>query len=34
LLERKCVAYIVSEAKTKAVSKPLSEWQAEQDKGE
>ncbi len=34
LLERKCVEYIVSEAKTKAASKPLSEWQAEQDKGE
>ncbi len=34
LLERKCVEYIVSKAKTKSVSKPLSVWQAEQDKGE
>jgi len=31
LLERKCVEYIVSQAKTKAVSKPLSVWQNEQD---
>lgn len=31
LLERKCVLYIVEQAKTKAVSKPLSEWQAEQE---
>ena len=31
LLERKCVAYIVSQAKTAHVSKPLSEWQKEQD---
>ena len=30
LLERKCVQYIAQEAKTTAVSKPLSEWQAEQ----
>ncbi len=34
LLERKCIEYIVSEAKTKPVKKPLSEWQAEQEKGE
>ncbi|MFQ5582424.1 MAG: trigger factor [Mariprofundaceae bacterium] len=31
LLERKCVAYIVSQAKTKQVSKSLSAWQDEQD---
>jgi len=31
LLERKCIEYIVSQAKTRAVSKPLSEWQAEQE---
>ena len=30
LLERKCVAYIASQAKTKAVSKSLSAWQEEQ----
>ncbi|MFQ5345226.1 MAG: trigger factor [Mariprofundus sp.] len=33
LLERKCIEYIVSEAKTTAVEKPLSEWQAEQEQG-
>jgi len=33
LLERRCVEYIVSEAKTKAVSKALSDWQAEQEQG-
>lgn len=31
LLERRCVEHIVSEAKTKAVTKPLSVWQAEQE---
>jgi len=31
LLERKCVQYIVDQAKTKPVTKPLSEWQAEQE---
>jgi len=31
LLEQRCVTHIISEAKTKAVSKPLSEWQKEQD---
>ncbi|GAV19725.1 trigger factor [Mariprofundus micogutta] len=31
LLERKCVQYIVDQAKTGAVSKPLSEWQGEQE---
>jgi len=31
LLERKCIAYIASEAKTKAVTKALSAWQAEQE---
>jgi len=31
LLELACIEYIVSEAKTKAVSKQLSEWQQEQD---
>jgi len=31
LLERKCIAYIASEAKTKAVTKALSIWQAEQE---
>ncbi|MFQ5518736.1 MAG: trigger factor [Mariprofundus sp.] len=30
LLERKCVQYIVDQAKTGSVSKALSEWQAEQ----
>lgn len=34
LLERKCVEYIVSQAKTKQVEKPLSEWQKEQEAGE
>jgi len=31
LLEQRCVAHIVTEAKTKDVSKPLSEWQQERD---
>ncbi|MDX8395276.1 MAG: trigger factor [Mariprofundaceae bacterium] len=31
LLERKCVEYIISVAKTKAVNKPLSDWQSEQE---
>ncbi|OIO71304.1 MAG: trigger factor [Zetaproteobacteria bacterium CG1_02_53_45] len=31
LLERKCVQYIVDQAQTSSVSKPLSEWQGEQD---
>jgi len=31
LLERKCIEYIVSEAKTKPVTKALSAWQAEQE---
>jgi len=31
LLERKCVQYVVDQAKTTSVSKPLSEWQAEQE---
>ena len=31
LLERRCVEYIVSQAKTKAVTKPLSVWQDEQE---
>ena len=31
LLERRCVDYIVAQAKTKAVTKPLSVWQAEQE---
>jgi len=31
LMERKCIAYLVSKAKTKAVSKSLSAWQAEQE---
>jgi len=34
LLERKCVEFIVSKAKTKSVNKPLSVWQQEQEKGE
>ena len=33
LLERKCIAYIVSKAKAKAVSKSLSAWQSEQEQG-
>lgn len=33
LLERKCVEYIVSQAKTKAVSMSLNAWQESQDKG-
>jgi len=31
LLERRCVEFIVSQAKTKGVTKPLSVWQAEQE---
>ena len=31
LLERKCIEYIVSEAKTKTITKALSDWQAEQE---
>ncbi|ATX81399.1 trigger factor [Mariprofundus ferrinatatus] len=31
LLERQCVEHIVSKAKTKSVTKPLSVWQAEQE---
>lgn len=31
LLERKCIDYIVSQAKTTPVTKPLSEWQEEQE---
>ncbi|MDQ6996682.1 MAG: trigger factor [Mariprofundus sp.] len=31
LLERKCIEYIASEGKTRAVTKALSEWQAEQE---
>jgi len=31
LLERKCIEYIASQAKTKAVTKALSDWQAEQE---
>jgi len=31
LLERRCVEFIVSQAKTKGVTKPLSDWQAEQE---
>ncbi|MDQ6969511.1 MAG: trigger factor [Mariprofundus sp.] len=31
LLERKCINYIVEQAKTKAASKSLSDWQAEQE---
>jgi len=31
LLERKCVQFIVDQAVTTSVSKPLSEWQGEQD---
>jgi len=31
LLEQRCVTHIVTEAKTKDVSKPLSEWQQERD---
>jgi len=31
LLERKCVGYIVEQAKTKAVSQSLSDWQATQE---
>ncbi len=31
LLERKCINYIVDQAKTKAASKSLSDWQAEQE---
>ncbi|PIQ40141.1 MAG: trigger factor [Thalassolituus sp. CG17_big_fil_post_rev_8_21_14_2_50_53_8] len=31
LLERRCVDYVVAQAKTKAVTKPLSVWQAELD---
>ena len=34
LLERKCIAYIVSQAKTTAANKALSVWQQEQDKGD
>jgi trigger factor len=34
LLERKCVAYIVSQAKTTAVSKALSVWQQEQEQNQ
>ncbi len=34
LLERKCIAYIVSQAKTKAASKALSVWQQEQEKNQ
>ncbi len=34
LLERKCVEYIASEAKTKAVIKALSDWQAEQEQSQ
>jgi len=34
LLERKCVAYIVSQAKVKQVSKALSVWQKEQESAE
>lgn len=33
LLERKCVEYIVSQAKTKAVSMSLKQWQESQDNG-
>ncbi|MDQ6982460.1 MAG: trigger factor [Mariprofundus sp.] len=33
LLERRCIEYIASEAKTKPVTKALSEWQAEQEQG-
>jgi len=31
LLEKQCVEYIIAEAKTKAVTKALSEWQQERD---
>ncbi len=34
LLERKCVAYIVSQAKTTAASKALSVWQQEQEQNQ
>ena len=34
LLERKCVDYIVSQAKTTAVSKALSVWQQEQEQNQ
>jgi len=34
LLERKCIEYIVSEAKTKPVTKALSAWQAEQEQAQ
>jgi len=34
LLERKCVAYIVAEAKVKSVTKALSVWQKEQEAGQ
>ncbi len=34
LLERQCIAYIVSEAKTKTVTKALSVWQAEQEQAQ
>jgi len=33
LLERHCISYIASMAKTKAVTKALSAWQAEQEQG-
>jgi len=33
LLERQCIDYIVSEAKTRTVTKALSVWQAEQEQG-
>ena len=34
LLERKCIAYIVTKAKTKKQAKSLSDWQAEQEQGQ
>jgi len=33
LLERQCIDYIVSESKTRTVTKALSAWQAEQEQG-
>ena len=33
LLEHKCIAYIVTKAKTKKQAKSLAEWQSEQDQG-